>query len=330
MPVHRLFCALARLAALTVYALVQLAGRYLPAPAPAAHLIVNRAAVEDMFRGFQTVFNGAFGAVTPSWNRIAMRVESNAGEEKYGWLRKVPAIREWVGDRQVRALEAAGYTIVNRPFEASVAIKVEDIERDRYGLFGPAVQMMADEAARHPDRLIYPLLTAGFASTCYDGQFFFDSDHPIGNGTVWSNTGGGSGNGWYLLDTRRPVRPIVFQVEREYDFVYMTDPTDEAIFMRRELRMGVDASLSAGYGLWQFAYGSRQTLDSTSFNAAYAQLMATPGENGEPLGVLPSLLVCGPSNRAAALGVVQAQRLANGADNINYQSVDVFVTPYLP
>ncbi|MCP5016241.1 MAG: hypothetical protein GY938_13360, partial [Ketobacter sp.] len=47
------------------------------------------------------------------------------------------------------------------------------------------------------------------------------------------------------------------------------------------------------------------------------------------LGVMPKLLVCGPSNRDAALEVVKAERKANGATNTNRNVVDVLVTPYL-
>jgi phage major head subunit gpT-like protein len=56
---------------------------------------------------------------------------------------------------------------------------------------------MGQAAVRHPEELVFSLLASGFTTACYDGQFFFDSDHPVtdadGNITMASNTGGGAG-----------------------------------------------------------------------------------------------------------------------------------------
>jgi phage major head subunit gpT-like protein len=58
-------------------------------------------------------------------------------------------------------------------------------------------------------------------------------------------------------------------------------------------------------------------------------MMGLKGDKGKPLGVKPTLLVCGPTQRAAALEVVKSERAANGATNINRDAVDVLVTPWL-
>ena len=48
---------------------------------------------------------------------------------------------------------------------------------------------MGQAAVRHPEELVFGLLASGFAASCYDGQFFFDIDHPVygnedGTGTL--------------------------------------------------------------------------------------------------------------------------------------------------
>ena len=53
------------------------------------------------------------------------------------------------------------------------------------------------------------------------------------------------------------------------------------------------------------------------------------GTVGQPLGVMPNLLVVGPSNRAAAKTVIEAEKNAAGASNINYKAVDIMVCPWL-
>jgi len=77
------------------------------------------------------------------------------------------------------------------------------------------------------------------------------------------------------------------------------------------------------------AYGSKQTLDATSFNAAVAAMMAFASDEGRPLGISPNLLVVAPGNRAAGKALVEAETLASGASNTNFKAVELYVCPWL-
>lgn len=291
-------------------------------------LIVNRDSLNAMYNGFNAAYNNAFAAVSPMWDKVATLVPSTNKVENYGWLGQFPKLREWVGDRQVKSIAASGYQIINKKYEASVGVPRDDIEDDSYGVLTPLFAQMGQAASSHPDELVFPLLAAGFATVCFDGQYFFDSDHPVGAGVV-SNTGGGAGSAWYLLDTSRPLKPVIFQKRREYALTTLTDTDDEGVWMRDEYRYGVDARVNVGYGFWQMAYGSKQTLDATNFNAAYAAMMAFASDDGRPLGITPSLLVVAPSNRAAAKALIEAETLASGASNTNFKAVELYVCPWL-
>lgn len=293
-----------------------------------AGLIINRDSLNAMYNGFKTAYNQAFAGVTPMWSKVATLVPSTNKVENYGWLGQFPKLREWIGDRQVKGIAASGYQITNKPYEASIGVPRDDIEDDSYGVLTPLFSSMGYAAAVHPDELVFPLLAAGFATLCYDGQYFFDTDHPVGAGT-FSNSGGGAGSAWYLLDTTRPLKPIIFQKRREYDLTQMTDASDEGVWMRAEYRYGVDARANVGYGFPQMAYGSKQTLDATNFNAAIAAMMAFASDEGRPLGIVPSLLVVAPSNRAAAKALIEAETLASGASNTNFRAVELYVCPWL-
>lgn len=68
---------------------------------------------------------------------------------------------------------------------------------------------------------------------------------------------------WYLLDTTRPLKPLVLQINKPIDFTAMDKADDEAVFTRAEFRYGLDSEDNAGYGLWQLAYkqtGTGQAL----------------------------------------------------------------------
>lgn len=293
-----------------------------------AGLVINRENLDAMFTGFRTTFNEGFRSVTPTWNRVATLVPSTAKEEKYGWLGQWPKLREWIGDRHVKSLALHDYAIKNKKFEASIGVPRDDIDDDSYGVLTPLFAEMGYAASVHPDELVFATLAAGLATACYDGQYFFDTDHPVGSGTV-SNYGGGAGAAWYLLDTRRPLKPLIFQKRRDYALKQMTKEDDERVFMADEYRYGVDARVNAGFGFWQMAYASKQTLDAAAFDAAVAAMQAFKSDEGRPLGVNPSLLVVGPSNRAAGKALIEAETLASGASNTNFKAVELYVCPWL-
>lgn len=138
---------------------------------------------------------------------------SSSRDETYGWLGNFPQLREWIGPRHVHNLKAHSFKITNRKFESTVSIARDDLSDDRLGVFKPAISEMGHLARQHPEELIFGLLAAGFATECFDGQNFFDTDHPLtgtnGTQTLVSNLQPGAGPAWYLLDTTRAVRPIV-------------------------------------------------------------------------------------------------------------------------
>jgi phage major head subunit gpT-like protein len=64
---------------------------------------------------------------------------------------------------------------------------------------------------------------------------------------------------WFLLDTSKPVKPLIFQQRKRPEFVAKDSPDDDNVFMKKEFLYGVDSRDNAGYGLWQLAYGSTGT-----------------------------------------------------------------------
>lgn len=187
-----------------------------------------------MFSGFNTLFNKSVQATPVYWNKLAMDVKSSGLDETCGWLSGMPQMREWLGERHIKGVMASRYTIENRKFETTLSIRREDIEDDRLGVYGPQINMMAHAAASHSDELVFEVLNRGFDTTCYDGQSFFDTDHPMilpdGTEGSVSNSGGGAGVPWFLLDVSRPVKPLVFQTRIPYQLQRVDKDTDKAVF----------------------------------------------------------------------------------------------------
>lgn len=292
-------------------------------------IIINRDSLNAMYNGFKTAFNGAFSGTPQTWMKIATEVPSANKVENYGWLGEFPDLREWVGDRQIKSIAASGYQITNKKFESSIGVPRDDIDDDSYGVLTPLFSQMGYAAATHPEKLLWALLAAGISTTCFDGQYFFDTDHPVGAGTVSNYDATGGGSSWFLLDTSRPLKPLIFQKRRDYALKAMTSADDESVFMRDEYRYGVDARVNGGYGFWQMGYCSKNTLNSTNFDAAIAAMMNYKSDDGRPLGISPNLLVVAPSNRAAGRALIEAEQLASGASNTNFKAVELLVCPWL-
>lgn len=144
------------------------------------------AAVTDL-RGLTQRFDAGAESSTPFYPEIATTVRSNGSDEQYGGLGSVPGMREWLGDRQFHTLRGAEFTIQNRHFESSVQIEKTDIEDARLLKYSPVLEELGAEAMHHPDELMFELLINGESQTCWDGQFFFDTDHAWGDSGTQSN-----------------------------------------------------------------------------------------------------------------------------------------------
>lgn len=295
-------------------------------------MLINAQNLDLVFKGFQTVYTDAYLNAEVHWDKIAMKVASTGSEETYGWLGMFPQLREWIGPRHVKNLTAHGFTIKNRKFESTVGVPRDNISDDKLGVFKPAFSEMGQLARTHPEELIFNLLTSGFTTTGYDGQNFFDTDHPVkdkdGNVSSVSNMASGAGDAWFLLDTSRGVRPIVWQERETYDFQSMTDATNPHVFMNDEYIYGVRARVNAGFGLWQLAYGSTDTLDATNYAAARQAMMGFRADGGRVLGIKPTTLVVPPSLEDAALHLLNTEINSGGGSNPYKGTAELIVTPY--
>lgn len=151
-------------------------------------MLINKSTLSTLFVNLLATFNKAFDAAPNVWTKIAMKVTSTSARNDYAWLDNFPAMRKWIGDKQVKALAAHSYSIVNDDYEATIEVDRNDIEDDNLGIYGPQAQMAGFSAKQLPDEIVFALVNAGFSTKCYDGQYFFDTDHPVAGASV-SNKG---------------------------------------------------------------------------------------------------------------------------------------------
>ncbi|MGL9774707.1 MAG: Mu-like prophage major head subunit gpT family protein [Sodalis sp. (in: enterobacteria)] len=96
-----------------------------------------------IFCNIKLTFNQAFDAAPAQWDKVVTLVPSTGKENTYAWLSRFPRIRKWIGDKQVKALAASTYTLINDDYEATVEVERNDIQDDQLAFTGPRRRMRA-------------------------------------------------------------------------------------------------------------------------------------------------------------------------------------------
>ena len=89
---------------------------------------INNANLQRLFVAMNAAFRAGLGQATSQYLQIATVVPSTTGSEEYDWLGQLPGLREWIGDRVIKDMKENGYTIANKLYESTVAVK-----RSRHG-----------------------------------------------------------------------------------------------------------------------------------------------------------------------------------------------------
>jgi len=298
--------------------------------------IITPALLASLRTGYSKAFQDALISTPTDWEKLATRVPSSSTSNTYGWLNQFPALREWAGARVVKDMAASAYQVQNKLYEGTVGVARTDIEDDNVGVYTPLFSEMGRAAKAHADQLVFALLATGESTLCYDGQNFFDTDHPVypnvdgtGTATTVANLQAGTDPAWYLLDCSRALKPLIFQERTTPELEAMTASNDEGVFTTDAYRYGIRYRCNAGFGFWQLAYKSKAALNATNFNAAMAAMMQVKADGGRPMGVKPTHLVVPPVLRAQALSLIEAQLTGGGDSNPNYRAVEVVVSPWL-
>ncbi|WP_150538966.1 Mu-like prophage major head subunit gpT family protein [Actinobacillus vicugnae] len=299
--------------------------------------------VKALFVGFGKNFKEGLAKAPSQYSKIATLVKSTTASNTYAWLGQMPGLTEWIGDRTLTAIQSHGYSIVNKDWASGVEIKKTDIEDDNVGVYSPLIEELGRAAAEKPDELVFGALKAGFTTVCYDGQYFFDTDHPVGanvDGTspvsVSNITDDGTSvtadKAWYLLDCSRSLKPIIFQERKAPTPAQITDLNDEKVFMKNTFTYGVDSRSNVGYGFWQQAHAVKGALTTENLWKAISAMRAVRGDGDKRLGIKPTHIVVPPSLEKEATQLLEREfRVENGAtvDNEFKGRLELIVADYL-
>lgn len=112
---------------------------------------------------------------------------SDQDSESYPWLSQAPQMQEWVGGRNAKGFTSNGIEIKNKHFEATIEFKTKDVRRDKTKQVQVRIQDLANRTNSHWMSLVSTLIVNGATSVCYDGKYFFGTDHEEGKSGAQSN-----------------------------------------------------------------------------------------------------------------------------------------------
>lgn len=290
---------------------------------------INGANLSALSTMISTSFNERLTGVETTHAKISMTVRSTTAQQGYPKLSEIPSMREWVGPRQINRLEADGFVIKNRKFENTIAVSVDEIADDSYGVYAPIASDFGQSAAELPDELVWEHLATGFDTAHYDGANFFDTEHPVedesGVEQSVSNLTAGAGPAWYLIDTTRVTKPIIFQNRQDAQITPMTSLTDDNVFHQDEFMWGAKRRCAVGFGAWQLIHASQAELNAANYEAARNALGGMRGHKGRKLNLRGTLLVVPQQLEGRARKLLKAQLVDGGDDNVWYNSAELHV-----
>lgn len=118
-------------------------------------MVINKTSLDALFKAFNLAFQSGLGMAESQYDKISMTIPSATAANTYPWLGKLPSMREWLGDRVIENLSLHDYTIKNKAFERTVGVRGSDIEDDQYGVYQPLFQDLGNQAAIHPNQLVF-------------------------------------------------------------------------------------------------------------------------------------------------------------------------------
>lgn len=120
-----------------------------------------------------------YGQKKTYWQDVATEIPSLGEGNIYPFLSMIQGFREWVGPRVVNNVSARSYAVPNKHWELTLAVDANKIKDDQYGIYKPVFGMLGQQAAEWRDKELARVIEAATSVNGWDGQFFFDNDHPV-------------------------------------------------------------------------------------------------------------------------------------------------------
>jgi phage major head subunit gpT-like protein len=223
-------------------------------------MLITPSNLSFFFTGLQMRMWEAYGLAPTFADKLATTVPSSTEQEVYGWIGKIAKMQEWIGPRKTTSAAPQTYTLVNRPYELTLAIDKFKLQDDAHGIYAPLATEFGWQAKKWVDYQLRDLLLntgtqTGSRQNGLDGLTHWNTAHPI---DLYD-----SSKGTYCNDYR------------------------------------------GGVSIGGRTVGG--SLTPQGYATVRQDMMSRKAEDGEPLGIMPNLLVVPPQLEAAGKMILEAE-----------------------
>lgn len=315
--------------------------------------MINAEILDTLWRELSSQFQGAYrNGEDATVETFVTSMPLRTRTMRFDWLGDSHEMRKWVGPRITRQLKSFEYEVSYEEYELTHEVKRRDVIDNILGPYSLSAFSGGEGARLLKPRLVSEALDGGKTGLCYDGQPYFDDEHPVGEdgdqilvSNIYGEGGNQAAHPWYLMDLTRVVKPIIALTREEATFVSYQNLSDPSVFNNKQFIFGCQKSMGTAYGLWQTAARCEADLTVAQLIAIRLAMRAITGDNKNEngrrklLGINPTHIVYGASNadRVEALinspqiaGTFTADPLAPGAaDTLKQNPVYKAFTPVM-
>lgn len=309
----------------------------------------NKAKLDEFFYSWATTFNGIMSVVDADRTLISTEVQSKGRKTRHGWMKQFPIMRKWINDRHIHTLDMEDYEIVNEKYESTVGIPIEELEDIDSDLaaYGINFATMAEQAKLSQTISVYNYLKRAHLDQKqyygYDDKPMFSKTHNVGAGDTSNLLGAGDTPKFWILDTSKIVKPLIFQnrvkpklqyINKSLEKTLAQDDVAEGVseieFNEDEYRVGTRARWGKGHSMWQFGVASTEDPDKDSIYDALQQLQKYKFDNKLPINIKGTVILTYPAWEKAVFEAVTPNQIQGQAPNIlATKGLKVISTNYL-
>jgi phage major head subunit gpT-like protein len=133
------------------------------------------AALQIFFTGLHTSYEQGYEMPAPWWSQVAMSVASDTELETYGWMDRIPKMRQWLGPRAVQNAPLRSRSVTNLDWELTESIPRNKFLDDKLGLYSGIAKNMGWQAKKLHDQQLALLIQSNPVG--FDGVAFFATTH---------------------------------------------------------------------------------------------------------------------------------------------------------
>lgn len=142
--------------------------------------VVRTSALEALRTGLNTSYLAAYNSPRETiFQQVCTPIMSERKKILVAIADMLPQMREWVGERKFHNAAEHSVELTNPHYELSMHVDADDVDDDEYSGYLLQAGGLGERAATHPDVLLATLMQAAHGIIGFDGQNFFDTDHPI-------------------------------------------------------------------------------------------------------------------------------------------------------